>query len=109
MSVAMTLRVDPKLKNQLTKLSELRHVTMNKLINQALQQFAAEETLVIQGELEASLKSLKQYRIEDPDFEVAIEDVARAELSSGEDPAQGSPDALKENEATTLVRGLLGG
>lgn len=89
MPVAMTLRVDQNLKDQLAKLSELRHTTMNKLINQALLQYVAKETLVVQEELEASLNSLKQYREDDPNFERAIEKVISAELSVDNDPAQG--------------------
>lgn len=89
MPVAMTLRVDQSLKDQLAKLSELRHTTMNKLINQALRQYVAKETLVVQEELEASLNSLKQYRGDDPNFERAIEKVISAELSTDNDPAQG--------------------
>ncbi|MFO8127272.1 hypothetical protein [Yoonia sp.] len=89
MSVAMTLRVDQSLKDQLAKLGELRHTTMNKLINQALLQYVAKETLVVQEELEASLNSLKQYREDDPNFERAIEEAVSAEVSADNDPAQG--------------------
>ncbi|MGI3212846.1 hypothetical protein ACROSR_17240 [Roseovarius tibetensis] len=107
MSVAMTLRVDQSLKDQLAKLGELRHTTMNKLINQALLQYVAKETLVVQEELEASLNSLKQYREDDPNFERAIEEVVSAELSADNDPAQGEIEFPEDYETTALVRSLL--
>ena len=107
MSVAMTLRVDQSLKDHLAKLGELRHTTMNKLINQALLQFVAKETLVVQEELEASLHSLRQYREADPNFEQAIEAVVAAELSTDNDPAQGEIELPEDYETTTLVRSLL--
>lgn len=107
MSVAMTLRVDQSLKDQLAKLVELRHTTMNKLINQALLQYVAKETLVVQEELEASLNSLKQYREDDPNFERAIDEVVSAELSADNDPAQGEIEFPEDYETTALVRSLL--
>lgn len=107
MSVAMTVRVDQNLKDQLAKLGELRHTTMNKLVNQALLQFVAKETLVVQEELEASLNSLRQYRETDPNFEQAIEEVVSAELSTDNDPAQGEIEFPEDYETTSLVRSLL--
>lgn len=107
MSVPVTLRVDQSLKDHLSKLSELRHTTMNKLINQALLQFVAKENFVVQEELEASLNLLRQYRESDPDFERAIDGVVSAELSTDNDPAQGTIVLPEDYEATTLVRSLL--
>lgn len=107
MPVPVTLRVDQSLKDHLSKLSELRQTTMNKLINQALHQFVSKETLVIEEELEASLSALRTYRDSDPGFERAIEGVARAELSTDADPAQGRVAFSDGYETTTLVRSLL--
>lgn len=107
MSIPMTLRVDQSLKDHLAKLGELRHMTMNKLITQALLQFVSKETLVVQEELEASLTALRRYQESDPNFEQAIEDVVMAELSTDNDPAQGDVDFSEDYEATTLVRSLL--
>ncbi|WP_172299880.1 hypothetical protein [Pseudoruegeria sp. HB172150] len=107
MPVPMTLRVDQSLKEQLSKLGELRHMTMNKLAIQALQQFVAKETLLVEEELEASLRDLRKYREADPDFEKAIEAAAEAELSTDQDPAQGVIEAQEGFETTRLLRGLL--
>lgn len=107
MSVPMTLRVDQSLKDHLTKLGELRQMTVNKLITQALLQFVAKETRVVQEELEASLTALRQYQEADPGFEQAIEDVVMAEQSTDDDPAQGDVAFSEDYEATALVRSLL--
>lgn len=107
MSVQMSLRVDPSLKEHLAKLAELRKMTVNKLIVQALDQFVDKESRTIEAELEASLAQLRKYRAADPDFEQAIEAVVAAELSTDEDPAQGDVAPGEAQEATSLVRGLL--
>ncbi|MFZ2103243.1 MAG: hypothetical protein WAU86_22040 [Oricola sp.] len=103
----MTLRLEQSLKEQLAKLGELRHTTMNKLVNQAIRQYVASETLLVQEELEASLEEIKRYRKSDPDFEKAIGQVAAAELSTDHDPAQGVVEYPEGFETTKLVRGLL--
>lgn len=82
-------------------------MTKNKLIAQVLRQFASKETLVVQEELESSLAMLKKYREADPDFEQAIDEAVRAELSTGNDPAEGEPDLPEDHETTALVRDLL--
>lgn len=109
MTIAMTLRVDERLKAQLIKLGELRNTPVNKLINQALQQFVVKESFVIEEELEASLQALRQYREQDPNFEQAIREEAEAELAMEHDPAQGDVDLPEAFETTKLVRGLLVG
>ena len=107
MSVQMSLRVDPNLKAHLAKLAELRKMTVNKLIVQALDQFVTKESHALEAELEASLAQLRQYRAADPDFEQAIEAVVAAERPTEEDPAQGELLTDEPQEATSLVRGLL--
>ena len=108
MPVAMTLRIDQELKDQLVRLGGLKRTTVNKLINQALVQYVESESLVVQEELEASLQALKRYRESDPDFEKAIDQVASAELSTVDDSAQGVVDSPADKTTTTLVRNLLG-
>jgi len=107
MTIAMTLRVDEDLKAQLTKLGELRDTTVNKLINQALQQFVVKESLLIEDELEASLQLLREYRAKDPNFELAIREEVDAEMAMEYDPAQGEVELPEDHETTNLVRGLL--
>lgn len=107
MAVAMTLRVDQRLKERLAKLSDLRQMPVNKLVNQALQQFVAREVLLIQEDLETSLEALRRLRDSDPDFERAIETAARAELSTADDPAQGEIQVPEDSGTTALVRRMV--
>lgn len=107
-AAATTLRIDPLLKERLTRLSQLRRTPMNKLVAQALEQFVAEDSLLLQAELEASIAELRRLRQSDPDFEDAIGKVARAELSTDDDPAQGQVSLPGERRTTEFVRGLLG-
>lgn len=109
MQVSMTVRAEKRLSDQLAIISKHRGMTKNKLIAQVLHQFASKETLVVQEELESALSLLKKYREADPDFEQAIDDVARAELSTGNDPAEGEQVHPEDYETTALVRDLLNG
>lgn len=114
-AVATTFRIDPRLRDQLNKLGQIRKMPMNRIVNQALERFVAEESALLEAELEASLADLRKLRQQDPDFEAAIGRFARAELSTPDDPVEGRAVLTGERRttggeqgATDLVRDLLG-
>jgi predicted transcriptional regulator len=88
-AVATTFRIDPRLKDQLGKLGEMRRTPMNKLVNHALERYVAQEYSLLEAELEASLDALRAQRRQDPDFDAAIDRFARAEAAGVEDPVEG--------------------
>jgi hypothetical protein len=114
-AVATTFRIDPRLKDQLGKLGEMRRTPMNKLVNQALERYVAQEYGSLEVELAASLDALRTLRRQDPDFDAAIERFARAEVEVTEDPVEGrafrtgeSATARPDQGTTARLRDLLG-
>lgn len=106
-TTATTIRLDAPLRDGLLKLSKLRSTTLNKMISSALRDFLANDTLVLQQEFEASIKDLQRLALHDPDFDLAIEKAVTAELSTSEDPAQGTILLPGQHGTTDLVRDLL--
>lgn len=105
--VPTTIRLDPLLKQGLDKLSDLRGVTLNGLIGTALRDYLARDTLALQQEYEASIQDLQRYVAGDPNFEDAIRHFVEAEVSSTDDPAEGTLVKAPDTPVTTLVRNLL--
>lgn len=87
--VATTFRIDPVVKDGLSKLSTLRGRSLNSLANEAIREFVARRTLEAESELEASLEDLRAYRKSDPDFAQAIAAFVEAEITVEPDPAEG--------------------
>ena len=87
--VATTFRIDPAVKDGLTKLSKLQHRSLNQLANEAIAEFVARRIREVENELESTLEDLRAYRRRDPDFERAIDAVVEAEATVQEDPAEG--------------------
>jgi predicted transcriptional regulator len=87
--VATTFRIDPVVKAGLSKLSKLKHESLNQLANEAIKEFVARRTLEVEAELESTLEDLRAYRKSDPDFERAIDEFVEAEMTAKHDPAEG--------------------
>jgi predicted transcriptional regulator len=86
---ATTVRIDPVVKEGLSKLSRLEHRSLNQLANQAIKEFVARRMIEVEHDLESTLEDLRAYRKRDADFEHAIAAVVDAELAAKDDPAEG--------------------
>ena len=80
--VATTFRIDPVVKDGLSKLSNLLHQSLNQLANEAIKEFVARRILEVENDLESTLEDLRAYRKSDPNFERAIADFVEAETST---------------------------
>ncbi len=87
--IATTFRIDPVVKDGLSKLSKLLSRSLNSLANEAFREFVARRTMEVESDLEASLEDLRAYRRSDPDFEQAIAGFVDAEMTVENDPAEG--------------------
>lgn len=87
--IATTFRIDPAVKIGLSKLSKIKHKSLNQLVNEAIKEYVARRTLEVENDLESTLEDLRAYRKSDPDFERAIADVVEAEATAKQDPAEG--------------------
>jgi hypothetical protein len=87
---ASTFRIDSAVQKGLEQLSQLLKRPMNQLVTQAVKEFVRRRTYQLELETESTLARLRAYRLNDPDFQQAINAVAQAESRfAGEDPAQG--------------------
>jgi predicted transcriptional regulator len=86
---ATTVRIDPAVKKRLLKLSTILHQSLNKLTNEALNEFIDSRFLQVERKLESSLQDLRSYRKSDPGFKRAIAEVAKAEAALKHDPIEG--------------------
>jgi len=104
--VATTFRIEPVLKEGLSKLSRLEHRSLNQLANQAIKEFVAKRIVEVEDDLESTLEDLRAYRKRDPDFESAIAEFVEAEVTVKDDPAEGR--VIKQvGPAESLVLDLL--
>jgi predicted transcriptional regulator len=87
--VATTFRIEPVLKEGLSKLSKLERRSLNQLANQAIKEFVAKRMVEVEDDLESTLEDLRAYRKRDPDFERAIAQFVEAEVAAKDDPAEG--------------------
>jgi predicted transcriptional regulator len=111
---ATTIRFDPKVKHQLTKLSKLLGKSVNLLTNDAVREYVLKQTIDAEQELEEMLEDLRAYRKSDPVFKRANDEFVAAEVSltDREDPAQGEIYIEAETETETeekTVRAMLHG
>jgi predicted transcriptional regulator len=86
--IATTLRIEPVLKEGLSKLSKLEHRSLNQLANQAIKEFVARRMVEVEDDLKSTLEDLRAYRKRDPNFERAIGDFVDGEVTQ-DDPAEG--------------------
>lgn len=103
---ALPLRLDPKLYEALSTLSSVAHRSMNQLVSEAVARYVVKESQVVEKDLQATLDRLRQYTRLDSQFDQAIEQVARAEVSQ-EDPLEGRSAASSTNTQAE-VQQLLG-
>jgi predicted transcriptional regulator len=87
--IATTFRIDPVLKEGLSKLSRLEQRSLNQLANQAIKEFIARRMVEVEDDLESTLEDLRAYRKRDPNFERAIAEFVEAEIAAKDDPAEG--------------------
>ena len=106
-----TVRLDEPLKKALERLSEVRHVTMNRLINQAVERFVTEGTSELAADMNETLDALKAYRASNVRRGAAIERIVASEAAIADDPVDGEPFTLPEmaSGATEAVTELLNG
>jgi hypothetical protein len=87
---ASTFRIDPPLQAALENLSRVLRCPMNRLVNEALQDYLDRRSGAAERDLELTLASLRAYRRRDPHFKKAIAAAVDAEAVLGrEDPAEG--------------------
>jgi predicted transcriptional regulator len=89
MRKSTTFRLEPDVDAGLSKLSEVLHLSANRLVNEALREYLDRRILAVEQEMEATLEELRSYRRQDPNFDQAIAAVAAAEADLVEDPAEG--------------------
>jgi predicted transcriptional regulator len=87
--IATTFRIDPVLKEGLSKLSRLEQRSLNQLANQAIREFVARRVVEVEDDLKSTLEDLRAYRERDPNFERAIAEFVEAEVTAKDDPAEG--------------------
>lgn len=104
--VATTFRIDPAVKDGLTKLSKLQRQSLNQLANEAIAEFVDRRIREVENELQSTLEDLRAYRKRDPHFERAIEAVVEAEATAPEDPAEGKL-VSEAGRTESVVLGLL--
>lgn len=86
---ATTIRLDPAVKDRLSKLSILTDQSINDLTNEALQDFIESRSLELEKELEATLENVRAVRNSDPGYKRGIAAFAKAEAALEYDPVEG--------------------
>ncbi len=106
---ATTFRLEPRLQRGLELLSDIRRAPLNRLVNEAVDNYLDVQATRLETDLEATLQRVKAYRAADPDFEHAIAGFAEAEAAhAAEDPVEGSTVRAR-GPAQRLVRELIRG
>lgn len=106
---ATTFRLEPRLQRGLELLSEARKAPLNRLVNQAVDEYLDVQAASLEADVEDTLRRIKAYRHSDPDFEGAIAKFAQAEADRAtEDPVEGRTTRA-QGPAQRLVRELIRG
>lgn len=84
-----TFRLDPEIQAGLTLLSELRGMSQNQLVNEAVRELVARRAREVVIDLESTLARLKSYRLSDPTGEISMAAAMEAEAAVEVDPAEG--------------------
>lgn len=87
---ATTFRIEPRTMGGLEKLGALLHRPLNKLANEALQEYVERRMAELEGDLAATLNDLRAYRQSDPNFDRSLKEFVKAEISEGPDPLEGT-------------------
>lgn len=77
---ATTFRIDPTVREGLFKLSALLNRPANQLANDALREYVDRRIGEVEDDLESTLEDIRAYRKRDPNFDLAIAEVAEAEV-----------------------------
>ena len=106
---ATTFRLEPRLQRGLELLSDVRKAPLNRLVNEAVDEYLDVQAASLEADLEATLRRVKAYRNSDPDFEGAIARFAEAEADhAAEDPVEGRTTRA-QGPTQRLVRELIRG
>jgi phytoene dehydrogenase-like protein len=71
-------------------LGDVRKAPLNRLVNEAVDQYLDDQAASVEADLEDTLQRIKAFRKSDPDFEGAIAAFAEAEADrAAEDPVEG--------------------
>jgi len=106
---ATTFRIDPSVRRKLMLLQSVLNKPLNRLVNEALEDFVEKRTAEVETDLLQILMRLRKYRRSDPKFEKAIAQFVNAEASLGsDDPVEGRT-RVKAGPAQTMVQKLLRG
>jgi hypothetical protein len=110
------VRLEPALRQGLEMLQGVLKTPINKLINQAVDDFIRKRAAEIETDLEVVLDQVRAYRKRDPKFREAIRLTVEAEMQAlGDgvrDPAQGTTYLIRKDKAgpaQSTVRALLSG
>ncbi|MPY86736.1 MAG: hypothetical protein GEU99_02310 [Luteitalea sp.] len=106
---ATTFRLEPRLQLGLELLSDVRKAPLNRLVNQAVDEYLEAQAASLEADLETTLRRVKAYRNSDPDFEGAIARFADAEADhAAEDPVEGKTTRAQgpvQRRVRELIRG----
>jgi predicted transcriptional regulator len=86
---SLTLRIDAESRTALENLSKVEGRPIDQLLNEAIQSYLSRRDQK-ERSLEANLSALREYRMQDPEFQGAIEAFVEAEAGL-EDPVEGEP------------------
>ncbi len=86
--VPLTLRLEAPLRDRLEVVSKLTEVSMNQLINHAVEEFLSNVTPDLERDLEDKLRQLREYAPADENFIEAIRRLVEAEAEIP-DPLEG--------------------
>ncbi len=106
---ATTFRLEPRLQRGLELLSEVRKAPLNRLVNEAVNEYLDVQAASLEANLEDTLRRIKAYRNSDSDFEVAIARFSDAEADRvAEDPVEGRTTRAQgpaQRQVRELIRG----
>lgn len=105
-SVKVTpIRFEPALRLGLEMLRRTVGTPVNKLVNQAVEDYLKRRTAEVETDLKSLLRDIKEYRKQDPDFEKMLRMTAQEEALAVKrgiaDPAEGYRLGEKKRRRTT--------
>ncbi|HVC21751.1 MAG TPA: hypothetical protein VNE16_16885 [Vicinamibacterales bacterium] len=106
---ATTFRLEPRLQRGLQLLSNVRKAPLNRLVNEAVNEYLEVHAATLQADLEETLRRVKAYRSADPEFERAIAKFAEAEAELAPEDAVEGQTTRAQGPAQRLVRELIRG
>ena len=104
-----TLRLAQPLHRKLELLQQVLGKPLNKLVNEAVDDYVERRTAEVELDLEETLQRIKAARKKDPKFKRAIAEFVAAEVRYAKsDPAEGTVvHAAEPGPAQSLVRSML--